>query len=303
MNSLFVLRKIMIKILPAFTEHFVLPYSKEKRNGMVRKMAMNNNWYETSEDLLMPLPLTENQIEQLSTEDLTEEMVDQTLRLLYPRIALPQNTNVTVIPIIPGITLFGYIRFFHASPVNQRVDIYVNGRKIASNLSYRSFTEYLKVFPGYYRVAVFVAGTTTNPLVVSRINVIPNRIYTAAIIGLGTDLDIQMINDNRRVLENDRAYFRLVQFSPNAPVLDVYWDDRLILSELEYQEVSRYLGVTPGEYNLKFTSTMTDDVILENPSVILEGGKAYTIYVVGDITSRTGLQVVIPLEGTTYLEF
>ena len=81
MNSLFVLRKIMIKTLACFSRNILsFHIVKKKRNGMVRKMAMNNNWYETSEDLLMPLPLTENQIEQLSTEDLTEEMVDQTLQ-------------------------------------------------------------------------------------------------------------------------------------------------------------------------------------------------------------------------------
>ena len=35
----------------------------------------------------------------------------------------------------------------------------------------------------------------------------------------------------------------------------------------------------------------------------LKGGKAYTIYVVGDMNDRVGLQVVIPLEGASYLAF
>ena len=38
--------------------------------------------------------------------------------------------------------------------------------------------------------------------------------------------------------------------SPNAPRMDAYWDDSLILEDINYQEVSRYLAVTPGEHNL-----------------------------------------------------
>ena len=34
----------------------------------------NRNWYETSEDLLMPLPLTEDEV-NLTMENLTEEVV------------------------------------------------------------------------------------------------------------------------------------------------------------------------------------------------------------------------------------
>ncbi len=127
-------------------------------------MAINNNWYETSEDMVMPLPLTEEQIGELPESSLTEEMTEDATSRLYPGIHWPPTTNVIVIPLIPGITMFGYIRFFNASPAANDVDIYVNGRRVASNLSYQNFTEYMKVFPGYYRVAVFAAGTRTNPL-------------------------------------------------------------------------------------------------------------------------------------------
>ena len=128
----------------------------------------NRNWYETSDDMLMlmlmPLPLTDAEINgTFSEETLTEEMANDNARGRYPSITLPNHTSITVIPIIPGITLFGYIRFLNASPGESRVDIYVNGRKVADSLLYRNFTEYMKVFPGQYRVAVYAAGTRRNP--------------------------------------------------------------------------------------------------------------------------------------------
>ena len=63
------------------------------------------------------------------------------------------------------------------------------------------------------------------------------------------------------------------------------------------------MSVAPGSHNLKLREYFSGAVLLEDPDVTVEGGKAYTIYVVGDMTDRVGLQVVIPLEGTTYLVF
>ena len=264
----------------------------------------NNNWYETSDDMLMPLPLTMEQVNETVDEmTLTEEMTDDMARRRFPSITLPNNTNITVIPIIPGITLYGYIRFLNASPGEQRVDIYANGRKVASNLLYREFTEYMKVFPGWYRIAVYRAGTIRNPLTVMRMQVQANSITTLAVIGLSGDISTLAINDSRRFLNRNRAYVRFVQLSPNAPTMDAYWDDALVVSELNYPDISRYMTAAPGSHNLKMRDSLSGANLVEHPNVQLEGGKAYTIYVVGDINDRTGLQVLVPLEGTTYLDF
>ena len=183
------------------------------------------------------------------------------------------------------------------------MDIYANGRKVASNLLYREFTEYMKVFPGWYRIAVYRAGTIRNPLTVMRMQVQANSITTLAVIGLSGDISTLAINDSRRVLNRNRAYVRFVQLSPNAPTMDAYWDDALVVSELNYQDISRYMTAAPGSHNLKMRDSLSGANLVEHPNVQLEGGKAYTIYVVGDINDRTGLQILVPLEGATYLDF
>ena len=94
-----------------------------------------------------------------------------------------------------------------------------------------------------------------------------------------------------------------MQLSPTAPAMDVYWDDRMVLSDLRYEEISRYLTTAPGSHNLKLRETDTGKILVEHPKVNLKGGKAYTVYVVGSRADRAGLQVLIPLEGVTYLDF
>lgn len=260
----------------------------------------DTNWYETSENMEMPLPLTKEEAERKREND-TEEQ--NTARGRYPSITLPNNTNITIIPIIPGITMLGYIRFLNASPAEQRVDIYVNGRKIADSLLYREFTEYMKVFPGWYRIAVYRAGTKTEPLTVTTLQIQANNIVTAAVTGLADDITVQFINDSRQLLNRNRAYVRFVQLSPNAPTMDAYWDDALVLAELNYGDVSRYLQTTAGSHNLKMRDSLSGANLVESPDVTVENGKAYTIYIVGDINDRTGLQILVPLEGATYLAF
>lgn len=263
----------------------------------------NQKGLETSAEFIMPLPLTQKQIADMPKDSLTTEVFDDTTKGLYPSITLPDNLNLTVIPIIPGITLYSYIRFFHAVPNAGPVDIYVNGRRVAKNLDYRHFTEYMKAFPGYYRVAVFPAGNVTNPLFVNYMNLIGYRIYTGVISGNRNDASLDMINDNRRYLKKDTAYVRFAQMSENAPTMDVYLDDSLVISDLNYKEVSRYMAIRPGSHNIKLRDYLSGAVIMEDPDMTVRGGKAYTVYIVGDVNDRTGLQVIIPLEGTTYLQF
>ena len=275
---------------------------------------MNITGMETSADMIMPLPLTEEQIDQLTEENYTTEVTDANFtqeepneadksRAFFPGNPFFPNQNITIVPIIPGVTRFSYIRFLNANAAEGPVDIYVNGRKVTSYLNYRAFTEYMKAFPGYYRIVVFRAGTRRNPINVSRINVIANRIYTAAFIDNGINGEWQMITDNTRVTNQNRAFVRFIQLSYGAPLMDIYIDNRLVLSDLDFQEVSRYLSLAPGNRNLKLKVATTNRVLLEDPNMFLRAGNSYSVYIIGDMNSRMGLQVLIPLEGTSYLSF
>lgn len=267
------------------------------------RLHARQNGVETSADMIMPLPLTEEQINNLTDENYTTEINNTDAARLYQNVGLPAGSDVTVVPIIPGITRMAYIRFLNANPMVGPVDIYVNGRKVVSGLQYQDFTEYMKVFQGYYRIAVFKAGMQDDPIAVTRLNVIRNRIYTIAVTGDMQNVNTEVIVDGRRTLNPDLSYMRFIHLSPNAPAVDVYVDDRLVLKDLEFTEASRYLSLLPGDHNITFKKANTDEVLLVDPMATLKGGKAYSVYFVGEDGMEPGLQVLIPLEGTTYLKF
>lgn len=205
---------------------------------------MNEN-IETSEDNIMPLPLTNEQIYLLDKDDVTMANIgnenisanDDLIRRLYPEINIVPNISGVVIPIISGITLYSYIRYFHAFSTRNPVDIYVNGKIIARNVLYREFTNYFKVFPGYYRIAVYETGKNTIPLAFTFINIIGYRIYTAGIIKNNIGGAIELIGDSIRPLPKNRAYIRFAQLSHNAPSMDAYLDNSLVLENMNYKEL------------------------------------------------------------------
>ena len=123
-----------------------------------------------------------------------------------------------VAPTPTGTEYYAYIRFFHAlasdPPVN--VDIYVNRRLIVSNLRYQDFTDYLTAYPGSYEIQIYETGNTTDQLLDIRVVLRANGIYTAAVVGTPSDVELELIGDNVRTNNTQYAYMRFANLSPNA---------------------------------------------------------------------------------------
>ena len=62
---------------------------------------------------------------------------------------------------------------------------------------------------------------------------------------------------------------RVLHVSPNAPAVDIYANGNLIVKNLSYKELSQYLSIPPGNYNIKVypSGQMTNPVINTNVSI------------------------------------
>lgn len=198
---------------------------------------------------------------------------------------------------------YAYIRFFHALPSEPsvNVDLYVNGRLIAGNLAYLDFTNYLTAYPGSYQVQIFPAGTKENQLLDVRIVLRQNEIYTAAIVGTPEDVGLEVINDTVRSEKTTYARMRFSNLSPNSGSVDIYIDGTLAVKALEYLELTDYLSLTPGKHTMKVVLTDSGKTVVSHPNMQLKAGNYYTTYVVGLNGGTPPIEVVIPLEGTSYL--
>ena len=79
------------------------------------------------------------------------------------------------------------------------------------------------------------------------------------------------------------SFIRLFHASPNAPAVDVYANGNLIVADLTYKELSPYLPVAPGNYNITVypSGEMTNPVI--NTPVSIAENTIFNVAVIGTL--------------------
>lgn len=195
-----------------------------------------------------------------------------------------------------------YVRALHASPDAPAVDIYVNDRLVARGLRYREFTSYVPIAGGLYNIKVYPAGTNANPVINKNVNIPPNSIFTVAATGMLKDIDLTLIPEPPVKKQPYDTFLRFVQLSPNAQNVDLYLSNgNRLFTDVEYKEITDYIPIRPGVYEFQVKPTGTQNVILTVPNANLRQGNVYSIYMIGLQNGNPSLQVLIPLDGSTYL--
>lgn len=198
-----------------------------------------------------------------------------------------------------------YIRFLHALPNDPpvNVDIYVNGKLIVRNFKYEDFTEYLPAHSGAYTIQIFPTGNHIEQLLSVHITLENGMSYTAAIIGTVNDVGLELFADYSGEINKDYAYMRFINLSPTSGGVDIYIDDTPAVYDLNYMEVTDYLMLESGKHTLKVFLTENNERVISHPNMVLKGGNVYTTYVVGLASGRPYIEVLIPLEGSSYLKY
>ncbi len=195
-----------------------------------------------------------------------------------------------------------FLRVFHASPDAPAVDVYANGTVIATNLSYGRFTPYLPIPAGKYNIRVFPTGQTVNPVINTDVNIPSNTIITAAAINKLSEIELFPILDPSIPITPGMVNLRFGHLSPNAPAVDIVLPDGTkLFTNVKYKQITDYLPVSPGTYTVFVSPTGTEQSVLYVPNITLTGNRFYTIYAIGLVNENPPLQVVIPLDGNSYL--
>lgn len=93
------------------------------------------------------------------------------------------------------------------------------------------------------------------------------------------------------------SYIRVFHASPGAPAVDVYANDSIIVSELAYKELSPYLPVPPGNYNIKvYPSGQTTDPVIDTDVYITEN-TAFNVAAIGTLPDISLYPIPEPISG------
>ncbi len=196
-----------------------------------------------------------------------------------------------------------HLRILHASPDTPAVDIYINDKLISRGLAYRGFTEYMTLDSDDHNIKVFPAGKKDVAITDENIFIPPDSIYTVAITGLSQDTSLFTILDKKLDSKDpNKAYVRSINLSPDAPNIDFYMNDKEIFNNVDYKNITDYTSVDPKNYTLNLKLANAEDTILTSPNANLKANKYYTVYIVGLTDEKPSLQVLIPLDGNSYIK-
>lgn len=196
-----------------------------------------------------------------------------------------------------------FIRGLHASPNAPAVDIYVNNVLTGKDVAYKEFTQYIPLAGGLYNIKAYPTGTKVNPVIDTNVNIPPNSIFTIALTGMLADIALTLVQEPPIQRLPSETFVRIAHLSPNTPNVDITLPNGTnLFSDVEYKEVTDYIPIRPGVYELQARRVGTNNIILTVPNTNLRSGNIYTVYIVGLESGSPTLQVLIPLDGSTYLK-
>ncbi|MBN8234155.1 DUF4397 domain-containing protein [Halobacillus kuroshimensis] len=184
------------------------------------------------------------------------------------------------------------VRVLHASPDAPNVDVYVNGQKILENVPYKQQSEYLEVPQGQYRIDIYAAGDTTQPVLTQNVAVEADRQYTVAAAGKVNQLQLIPVVDNDHTAYGNTKV-RFWHLSPNAPAVDVaVKGGDVLFRNVPFGRSTRYITVPPTTADLEVRVAGTNQVVLEVPGVTLNPNEAYTAVAVGLAGEQPPLEAI-----------
>ncbi|WP_273432363.1 DUF4397 domain-containing protein [Chitinibacter tainanensis] len=185
------------------------------------------------------------------------------------------------------------LRVVHASPDAPAVDVLANGSAILSNVPFFTASSYLTVPAANYTVALNLAGTSTQALTGS-LQLAKASNVTVFAVGLATGspaLQYLVAKDDASLPPAGQAKVRVVHASPNAPAVDVYANDALVLSNVAFPAVADYLKVPSGSYVFKLRAAgaaASSAPAFTSGAVTVDAGKIYTVVARGLLPNSTG---------------
>ncbi len=198
---------------------------------------------------------------------------------------------------------FSYMRLLNAVPGLQPVDIYANNSLIASGLPYRGFTEYMQVIPATYNITVFAAGTTGPVLLGTTIEIPARSINTAVLMGTPAAMSMKTFFETVVQMPQGSLYLRFANLVPGSPDMDlVLSDGTMLFGNVSFGMAANYVPVPAGTYIFNIRQSGTGGNLLYVPNIHLQEGRFYTIYAVGNMDGSVPLQVLIPLDGNSYIQ-
>ena len=128
---------------------------------------------------------------------------------------------------------------------------------------------------------IYRSGFYDTPLATQNVQLAPSANYTISVVTLG-GLFLFKLRDAPIAVSPNSSYLRFMNLSQTAPLLNLNLPNGTqLFNSVEYLETTGYYTTSPGIYNFVVEFSGGTAVNKNLKDLTLEGGKLYTIYVIG----------------------
>ncbi len=187
-----------------------------------------------------------------------------------------------------------FIRVLHASPDTPPIDIFIDGKKAIDDLSYGMLAGYMPIPAGEHKIEVFPGNKTKNPVITVSLTLADDTFSTFAAVGKMANIEPLIIDDYEDKVPRNQALVKFVHMSPNTPAVDItLLDGKKLFTNIAFKQSTDYIMLSPNEYTLQVRLSGTNTIVLNVPTISIQGGVPYSIYAIGLAGSMPPLAVVL----------
>lgn len=174
--------------------------------------------------------------------------------------------------------------------VKEGINIFLNDQEIIRGLNFRQMTQYIPLKSGMYNLKVYASNN--NLLLNENLNLKGNKLITFH-DNRTKKLTLDIIDEDRQQTNEGSSMIRVVQFSPNLPLINIVENGNNLFSNISYRTISDFIILPQGNYNLQVRLSGTNQVIYQIPNFILLSDEKKTIYLIGLLNSMPQLEALV----------
>jgi hypothetical protein len=199
-----------------------------------------------------------------------------------------------------------YIRLLHASADTNFVDLYQENQLLFKNLCYQDFSRYIAIPSGNYSFFISL-HKKKDPFYSRKLSILPNTIYTLVFAPKYKQEEphLFLLEDVSKTASTSHCFLRMAHFSKPFSPLWVALDEKPFLKTFSYSQLSTYTSLPPQVYRFSFYEknklTIEDSPLHLARPLFAKWGRFYTLYFVGLGTKTYPCEVLVSIDGSSYL--
>ena len=201
-----------------------------------------------------------------------------------------------------------YLRLFHIACFTPSIDVYIDSKKYYKDILYEDFTKYLLFSQGEHTVTLTLHDDNT-PIYERPISLSPYKIYTLIFLTDPKHNDktgLYLIEDVQRSIPTGHCMGRIGHFNYMTSLLDFRFIDSAkkdTYKKASCYELTPYFPLPINTYTLNTTVNLTQKNFLSLKNLELKLDRFYTFYIIGNEKKETPPQILLSIDGNSYLRF